>query len=579
MSTDRPAGSGAGAWRGTRDVNFSATLPGGNERKTWPFAREGGKSATASPRPDSPPGPGANVPGGRVATTASRRVPEFAQAGEAVVPIPRLMKCLVRIFLGRPRTSIVRIAKGRPRTFRHFLSWKPLFYHGLLPALRALGPARGDAILGGFGRALATAWPPRRRELGSALEPVRPFDRSGRPCARDRQGPRGGTSCDFSCARLPARRRLGRGILRAFDVEGFEHVEHALAEGRGLILVGSHLGAHLSAAHWARPTRGAAPGPLIQRPAHVSDRLNREFDDATAPDPQSGFSSPVFEPRGGLEADLPDTLRPPRRPRRLSQGDVPWTGPNTRPGRLLLGSSTRFNRSGPNSRRSSAPPVVAVFCTHLPGGRDYADVRPPDWREAGARGRGRRKVPVASRSRDRRSPGRCRRALTLALLPRHVLGRLAAARSQARRVFVPLPRSTPRPFDASGPRHWVVETIGSVASRTSRSSFAAISIGTFRCDGSSTTSSPSSRPEVISEELERRLTERDLPVLDVVVPRDVAEIEPVLDRQGFDGHWRAPRAAERLDLDLGRHPGPKPAGTVSSLTTLSKYFRSLKNDC
>jgi len=57
-------------------------------------------------------------------------------------------------------------------TFRHFLSWKPLFYDGLLPSLRLLGPARGDAILGGIGRLLATAWPPRRWELAGALQRV-----------------------------------------------------------------------------------------------------------------------------------------------------------------------------------------------------------------------------------------------------------------------------------------------------------------------------------------------------------------------------------------------------------------------
>ncbi|MFO0910199.1 MAG: hypothetical protein U0794_17960 [Isosphaeraceae bacterium] len=57
-------------------------------------------------------------------------------------------------------------------TLRHFLSWKSLFYDGLLPVLRALGPVRGDAILGWTGRACVAAWPPRRHALQSALERV-----------------------------------------------------------------------------------------------------------------------------------------------------------------------------------------------------------------------------------------------------------------------------------------------------------------------------------------------------------------------------------------------------------------------
>ena len=59
-------------------------------------------------------------------------------------------------------------------TFRHFMSWKPLFYDGLLPALRVLGPSRGDAILGAFGTLLAS-WPPRRRELLRALSTVHKY--------------------------------------------------------------------------------------------------------------------------------------------------------------------------------------------------------------------------------------------------------------------------------------------------------------------------------------------------------------------------------------------------------------------
>jgi hypothetical protein len=53
---------------------------------------------------------------------------------------------------------------------RHLLCWKFAFYDLLLPALRRLGPARADAVLGGLGRLLAALWPPRRREIARSLE-------------------------------------------------------------------------------------------------------------------------------------------------------------------------------------------------------------------------------------------------------------------------------------------------------------------------------------------------------------------------------------------------------------------------
>src|SRR5262249_17351570 len=64
-------------------------------------------------------------------------------------------------------------ARAGDVTFRHFLSWKPLFYALLRPACRALGPTRGDALLGLTGRSLVAAWPPRRRELLDQLERAR----------------------------------------------------------------------------------------------------------------------------------------------------------------------------------------------------------------------------------------------------------------------------------------------------------------------------------------------------------------------------------------------------------------------
>src|SRR5258708_2064014 len=55
---------------------------------------------------------------------------------------------------------------------RDILSWKFLFYHVLLPALRWLGPAWCDAVLSGLGRAVGALWLPRRWEHLAALKRV-----------------------------------------------------------------------------------------------------------------------------------------------------------------------------------------------------------------------------------------------------------------------------------------------------------------------------------------------------------------------------------------------------------------------
>lgn len=260
-------------------------------------------------------------------------------------------------------------------TFRHFLSWKPLFYDGLLPALRMLGPARGDAILGGIGRMLATAWPPRRWELNGALRQVSEAMEAGWDVAAVRPALEG------NILRFLARESQLEGAADAdffarFSVNGFATFEETLREGRGVILLGCHLGAHLSAAHWLY-RREIPLRMLIQRPQHVSRYLHARFDVANGRHPQSGFflrrhltpeeaSKRVFRTRAALRDGLAVYLK----------GDVPWVGTNTRPARFL-GQETTFQSLWADFAALFRAPVVAVFCTHLPGGRYALTFDPP----------------------------------------------------------------------------------------------------------------------------------------------------------------------------------------------------------
>jgi lauroyl/myristoyl acyltransferase len=261
-------------------------------------------------------------------------------------------------------------------TFRHFLSWKPLFYDTLIPLLRPLGPVRGDEVLGGIGRLLATACPSRRRAMVEALSRVREdldadWDLDATRAALEGSAIRflvrdyfldGASDADF----------FGR-----FDVSGFEHVQGARDWGQGVILVGCHLGSHLSGMHWLY-RRGVPLRLLIQRPQHVSRYLQGCFDAADDPHPQAGFflrrdlmpevaSQRIFRTRAALRDGMAVYIK----------GDVPWVGPNTRPGRLL-GFERTFQSLWAELAALFRAPVVPMFCTHRPGGR-FALTFDPAW--------------------------------------------------------------------------------------------------------------------------------------------------------------------------------------------------------
>ena len=268
-------------------------------------------------------------------------------------------------------------------TFRHFLSWKPLFYNGLLPALRMLGPTRGDAILGGLGRVTAL-WPWRRRELHLALMRLRsatgsvweiPAKRAAleanvfRYLARDCQLD-GASDEDF----------FGR-----FDVQGFEHLQEALKQGRGVILVGSHLGAHLSANHWIY-RQGLAQKLLTQRPQRLSRYQSDKYDFADDPNPQSGFFLKRNLPPGEAAKRIFRTRKALRNGEIVYlTGDVPWTGPNTRPARFL-GHRLTFLSLWAEFAALFGSTVVMVFCTHQPGGRQALTFEPLGTIEHGEEG-------------------------------------------------------------------------------------------------------------------------------------------------------------------------------------------------
>jgi lauroyl/myristoyl acyltransferase len=253
------------------------------------------------------------------------------------------------------------------RFIREALRWKFVFYELLLPALLRLGPAGYDASVCALGWAWAMIWPARRARLGRALSHAQQvLDLDGPIAAR-------WPALAANTARFLARDYAldvasDAAVFSRFRVEGEERLRLALALGRGAILVGSHMGAHLAGLHWLfrsdLPVRA-----LIQRPRHVSRELADRYDAARGPHSQadiflrrdlaaSARVERLIQARAALRDGLAIYL----------SGDIPWRGPNTQPG-CLLGQTRRFLSVWTELAVLTRAPVFHVFCTHQPRGK------------------------------------------------------------------------------------------------------------------------------------------------------------------------------------------------------------------
>jgi lauroyl/myristoyl acyltransferase len=249
---------------------------------------------------------------------------------------------------------------------RRILSWKFVFYDLLMPVLRLLGATRGDAILACIGRLAMSMRPGRRARFRASL--IRAGAALDADWSIESIWPAlGANAARFLGRDYPLDRQSDEAVLSRFEVRGYERLHATLSAGRGAILVGSHLGAHIAGVHWLF-RRGVPIRLLVQRPRHVSRELNRQFD-AGGPHPQANMFlrrdlSPavaverIFRARAALRDGLAMYLN----------GDIPWSGPNTCAGRLL-GLSQRFLAIWTELAVLTNAPVFLVFCTHLEHGR------------------------------------------------------------------------------------------------------------------------------------------------------------------------------------------------------------------
>jgi phosphatidylinositol dimannoside acyltransferase len=248
---------------------------------------------------------------------------------------------------------------------RHILSWKSWFYKVVLPGLRRLGPTACDSALALFGRAVASI-PSRHRAIAEAVHRANAALRAGwdEPTTR--------RSVAANLARYSARDYPLDGladdeVLARFDVRGADHLDAAMSRGRGVVLVGSHLGAYVPALHWL-DRKGLPTRLLVQRPKHVSRDLHRRFDRE-----EIHAQSRFFLRRSMTPAESVERLLRARSALRdglavYLSGDILWPGANCRKGRLL-GVDRTFLAIWADLAAHARAPVVFLFAKHRPGGR------------------------------------------------------------------------------------------------------------------------------------------------------------------------------------------------------------------
>ena len=249
---------------------------------------------------------------------------------------------------------------------REILTWKFVVYQWALPLLGMLGPKRADTLLSLLGRLLVDFSPARRRKLSAALDRIQ--------ATPDLANALGAGELRFLSRDYLLEGRSRAESLELFDVEGEDELIKALNERKGVVLVGSHLGAHISAFHWFFD-RAIPIKLMVQKPKHISRRLERFFRASDA-DPQSNY----FLNRALAGTDCVKRLLHARNALKSGKaiylaGDIPWQGGNTRTG-LLLGRPFKFLSVWADLAVNTQSPIFLVFCSHGEGGRFSLKIEP-----------------------------------------------------------------------------------------------------------------------------------------------------------------------------------------------------------
>lgn len=165
-----------------------------------------------------------------------------------------------------------------------------------------------------------------------------------------------------------------RRVEQMFVVSGREHLDDALAQKRGCMVLTSHFGAHMLPAHWLY--RHEYPVRLyMEKPRNISKYMASRF---TGEGPLG--QDKLFISRRGDVTDAAGSILRAARVLRTGMclfmaGDVRWSGQMTEEA-VLLGQPLRFSTTWVVLAAMTGAPVVTVFSRIRPDRRYDIEFRP-----------------------------------------------------------------------------------------------------------------------------------------------------------------------------------------------------------
>lgn len=265
---------------------------------------------------------------------------------------------------------------------RRALNFRKGLLKACLPAIRRLPWPTGAKLLASFGKLEYRLHRPLRQRFQEAV-------RQGEKilnCSWD---------VDRVCLELAGQQILWRSrdllldgcdsrqALAKFEVTGREHLDRALSEAKGCLVLTSHFGAHMLPAHWL--LREEYDTRLyMERPRSISRFMSERFANEG---PLS--QDKLFISRKGDATESASSIVRAARVLRSGRvlfiaGDVRWSGQMTEVARFL-GHPRRFSTTWTELALMTGAPVVVVFCRLGPDFRFHLEFREPFWvvRESG----------------------------------------------------------------------------------------------------------------------------------------------------------------------------------------------------
>jgi phosphatidylinositol dimannoside acyltransferase len=256
---------------------------------------------------------------------------------------------------------------------RRGLNIRKGFLKAFLPVFRALPLPMASRVVSGIGRLEYQLSPSIRQSFDAAVAQGRTVlggDWDAGQVSRELAGNHVlWRTRDLLLDGVPDQRALDM-----FTIEGKEHLEAAIGEEKGCIVLANHFGAHLLPAHWL--FRANYPVRFyMERPRHISRYMSRHFQT----DGPLGQDK-LFISRQGVPADSASSILRAARAIRAGlllylAGDVRWTGKLTETAEFL-GRPLRFSTTWVVLAALTEAPVVMVFCRMELDGRYHMEFRP-----------------------------------------------------------------------------------------------------------------------------------------------------------------------------------------------------------